>query len=258
MSTRAPAVLTQRQGSIWLVQLNRPRALNALDQALVDALVAALANVNQDPAIDAVVLSGAGDRAFSVGLDMRQSAALDAGNVEPWLRGVRRYFQAIRDVDKPVVAAVNGVAMGLGLQTALHCDLRLAHPGVTVSQPEVRAGVPSVLGHMILSTIVGHARAVELSLTCRSVGAAEALDLGIFHALHEPGELLEQAIALAAELGRQPRTALRLSKQRFRETTQAAFDEAVETAIEMQKIGYASGEPHAFARQFLAQRRVQR
>lgn len=251
----AGTVEVRREGATAVVVLNRPNVLNAIDHDLRDGFVAAMRAQNADPGVRAVVVTGSTDRAFCVGLDMAVSTGLDAGNVEAWLRGVHGFFQSIREMDKPVVAAVNGAATGLGLQTALHCDIRVGHPEVRVSQPEIAAGVPSVLGLMILGELIGLSRTVEISLRCRWVAADEALRLGLLHEVVPAAELLPRALVLAGELGALPPVAMRQSRRRMRETTQAAFDDAVEAAIRLQKECYGSGEPQRLARAFLDRRR---
>lgn len=242
------------RGTVAIVRLNRPEVLNALDHRLRDDFIAAMRAQNADERVRAVVVTGAGGRAFSVGLDMVVSTGLNADNVEDWLRGVHRFFQAIREMDKPMVAAVNGFASGLGLQTALHCDIRIGHPGTRVSQPEINAGVPSVLGHMMLTELMGLSRTIEVSLSCRWVDAEECLRHGLLHEVVAEDALLDRAVALAAELGARPPVAMRLTRQRMREVTQAAFDDAIEAAIRLQKEGYASGEPQRLAAAFLARK----
>ena len=245
------AVVVERRGTVAVVTLNRPDALNALNHELRDAFIAAMAAQNADAAVRAVVVTGSTDRAFSVGLDMAVSTGLNADNVDAWLNGVRRFFQAIRAMDKPVVAAVNGVATGLGLQTALHCDVRIGHSEVRVSQPEIAAGVPSVLGLQILSDLMGLSRTVEMSLRCRWLDAAECLQTGLLHELVPKEDVLSLSVAVAEEMGALPPVAMRLSRQRMRETTQAAFDDAVDAAIRMQQESYGLGEPQKLAQDFL-------
>src|SRR5690606_3225783 len=142
---------------------------NAVDAALRDAFVAALGASNADEAVRAVVVTGAGDRAFCAGQDLDLSGRLDAETVEPWLRGIGGLYRAIRAMDKPTVAALNGLAAGAGLQIALHCDMRIAHPEVKLSQPEIDAGLPSILGSMIMRAIMGQARTMSMALSCRAV-----------------------------------------------------------------------------------------
>jgi enoyl-CoA hydratase/carnithine racemase len=249
------SVLVARSGAVAIVTLNRPAVLNALNHALRDAFIAAMEAQNADPAVRAVVVTGSTGRAFSVGLDMAVSTSLHAGNVAEWLRGVQRFFQAIRAMDKPVVAALNGAATGLGLQTALHCDVRIGHPDVRVSQPEIAAGVPSVLGLQILGDLMGLSRTVEMSLRCRWLDAEECLRFGLLHEIVPEPDVLDRAVAVAAEMGDMPPVAMRLSRRRMRETSQTAFDEAVEAAIRLQEEAYGSGEPQRLAQAFLDRKR---
>ena len=249
------SVFVQRQGTVGVVTLNRPEVLNALNHALRDDFITAMAAQNAAPEVRAVVVTGSTERAFSVGLDMAVSTGLHAGNVEEWLRGLHRFFQAIRAMDKPVVAAVNGAATGLGLQTALHCDVRIGHPEVRVSQPEVAAGVPSVLGLLILSDLMGLSQTIEMSLRCRWLDAEDCLRYGLLHELVPKSEVLNRSVAVASEMGDLPPVAMRLSRQRMRETSQAAFDEAVEAAIRLQKEAYGLGEPQRLAQAFLDRKR---
>ncbi|MEQ9125795.1 MAG: enoyl-CoA hydratase/isomerase family protein [Alphaproteobacteria bacterium] len=252
------AATVAQDGEVGIVTLNRPGVLNALDHSLRDAVVAAMAELNADASVRAVVVTGSTDRAFSVGLDMAVSTSLHAGNVEDWLRGVHRLFQSIRAMDKPVVAAMNGVAAGLGLQTALHCDVRIGHPAVRVSQPEIAAGVPSVLGLQILGDLMGLSRTVEMSLRCRWLDAEECLRFGLLHEIVPQDQVLEKAVAIAREMGALPPVAMRLSRRRMREASQAAFDEAIEAAIAMQKESYGSGEPQRLAAAFMARKNTGR
>ena len=249
------SVLVQREGAVSIVTLNRPEVLNALNHDLREESITAMAAQNAAPEVRAVVVTGSTERAFSVGLDMAVSTGLHAGNVEEWLRGLHRFFQAIRAMDKPVVAAVNGAATGLGLQTALHCDVRIGHSEVRVSQPEIAAGVPSVLGLWILSELMGVSRTVEMSLRCRWLDAEECLSYGLLHELVPRSEVLNRSVAVATEMGELPPIAMRLSRQRMRESTQNAFDEALEAAIHLQKEAYSLGEPQRLAQAFLERKR---
>src|SRR5690606_35400522 len=126
--------------------------------------IAAFRELNATAAVRAIVLTGAGARAFTAGQDLGDLAAYDADQGERWVRELGALYQAIRDLDKPIVVALNGLATGAGLQMALHADLRVGHRGIRMAQPEVNAGLPSVLGSWILRECVGLARAQELAL----------------------------------------------------------------------------------------------
>ncbi|MSO75987.1 MAG: enoyl-CoA hydratase/isomerase family protein [Alphaproteobacteria bacterium] len=249
-------VQVDRDGAIAIVVLNRPEVLNAVNEELRDAFVATLGALNADPTVAAVVITGAGERAFSAGQDIAVSLRLRADTVGDWFRGMRRFYQAIREMDKPVVAALNGLAAGAGFQVALHGDMRIAHAGVSLSQPEVDAGLPSILGSMIMREVMGLSRTVEMALSCRQVPAEEGHRHGLISEIVPAGEVLPRAVGLARSLAEKPPIALKLIKRRVREATQAAFDDAIDASLRLQRQAFASGEPRQAAEAFLARRRA--
>lgn len=247
-------VLVTRDGDVAIVTLNRPHALNALDEPMREGLEAALRALGADDSAAAVVLTGAGDRAFSAGQDLETARGFTAETVGRHFRNLGRLYQAIRDLDKPSVVALNGLAAGFGFQAALHADVRVAHPGVRMSQPEIEAGIPSIVGLWIMTEVLGLARAVEMSLTCRMVPAEECLDWGLIDYLVPAGEVMPKALAVARELAAKPGQAFRLSKQRMRSLTQPGYDATIEAAVAIQAEAFASGEPQRVAADFLARR----
>jgi enoyl-CoA hydratase/carnithine racemase len=247
-------LLCERRGELALLTLNRPAQRNAVDFALMDALERELAALNTEPAVRALVLTGAGEEAFSAGMDLKVAQGFDAGRAAAWMRRVRQLFGAIRALDKPLVAAVNGVAAGLGYQIALLADLRVGHEQARMGQTEINVGLASIIGAHLMGLTLGHSRTVELTLNGRLMDGAECLRLGLFHALVAPGEVVDTALAMARSLGAKPPTAMRLTKQRFREATQAGFDAAFEAGARLQAEAYASGEPQAAMAAFLAKR----
>ena len=239
---------------VRLLTLDRPRARNAVNAAMRAEMAAALADAGTDAATAAVVITGA-HPAFCAGQDLAETQAFEVANAEPWVADLRRFLSAIRDLDKPCVAALNGVAAGAGMQIALLCDLRIGHGGVRIGQPEIKVGLASVIGVHLLSLTLGHAQTRDLALTGRLVEAEEALALGMLSRLVDEAAVLDEAIAAARALAAQPATAFRLSKQRLREMTQAGFDETFEAAARLQRAAYESGEPQKIMAEFLARRR---
>src|SRR3546814_5969916 len=134
--------------------------------------------LDADESVRAVVLTGTGDRAFSAGQDLDMALTLTAENVGDWFRKLKLFYGAVRDMGKPVVVALNGVAAGAGFPLSLHSDLRIAHPGVRMSQPEINAGIQTVVGTMIMREVIGLARTAEMALSCRLVGAEAAYGYG--------------------------------------------------------------------------------
>ena len=149
----------------------------------------------------------------------------------------------LRGLTKPLVMALNGTAAGSAFQVALLGDVRVGHPGVRMGQPEINAGIASVTGPWIMNLMLGMSRTIELTLTGRLMDAEEACRLGLIHHLVDAAQVLPRALEVARELAAKPPVALRLNKQRFREMSQASFEDTMEAAIRLHKESYASGEP---------------
>lgn len=181
-----PVIATTRDAEVAIVTLNRPTVLNAVDEAMRALFVETMRGLDADDGVRAVVITGAGDRAFSAGQDLDMALSLTADNVGDWFRQLKLFYGAARDMGKPVVVALNGVAAGAGFQLSLHSDLRIAHPGVRMSQPEVNAGIPSIVGSMIMREVIGLARTAEMALSCRFVGAEEAHGYGLINEIVPP------------------------------------------------------------------------
>jgi len=235
-------VVTKTVDGLATVTLNRPEASNAVNHALRRDLIEALAAVNGDDAVAAVVLTGQG-RSFCAGQDLREAAALQVHEIAAWQEHQRAMYQAIRDLDKPCVAALNGAAAGAGFQIALCADIRIAHPDTRVGQPEVKAGIASIVGSYLMTLHVGLSQNIELSLGGDLITAARAQQLGIIHQVVAAAELQAAAAGVARRLAAQPRVAFRLTKQHFRELTQAGFDAACAAGARFQAECYAAGEP---------------
>lgn len=247
-------VLVERDGSLAVVTLNRPARMNAVNDALRGELIAALGRLNADTSVRAVVLTGAGGRAFCAGQDLDEAAAVTWQQIVPWLNRQRAMYQAARDLDKPCVAAVQGVAAGAGFQLALCADWRLTTPDSRWGQPEVKAGLASIVGSYLMTLHVGHTHNVQMSLSGELVSGQRAYEIGLVTALHAEAELMDAALARARSLASLPPTSVRLSKQRLRAMTQPGFDDACVAGIRAQLECYADGEPQRVMAEFLSQR----
>ena len=243
-----------REGEIAVLRLNRPAALNALSTELARAIVAGLVELDGDDRTRAIVLTGAGERAFSAGVDLLEARQVQPADVEAWFATLCAVYRRILDTTKPVVAALNGVAAGAGFQIALVADLRVAHPEVRLGQPEINAGIPSIMGAYWMSLHLGWAKNQELSLTGRLMTGAEARDLGLINHLVAPAEVLPRALEQAAALATKPATAWRRTKARFREVALKGFDDAFRAGVLGQQEAFAMGEPQAAIDAFLAGR----
>lgn len=247
-------VLVERRGEVALVLLNRPEAMNAVNPELRAALVGTLGELNRDAATKAVVIAGAGSRAFCAGQDLEESAALRLEDVEGWLERQHAMYQSVRDLEKPCVAAYNGATAGAGFQIGLCADLRVGYPEMKIGQPELKAGLASIVGSYLMTHFVSLTHNLQLSLAGELVDGTRAYEIGLLSHLVPRGEVVDKALALAAQMAQLPPTAMRMTKARFRETTQPGFDAALVAAKKAQKACFAAGEPQAATKKFFAER----
>jgi enoyl-CoA hydratase/carnithine racemase len=256
--TAAPdgAVLIEREGEVAVVRFNRPAALNAINAEMRRQLPEALARVEGDPAVRAIVLTGVGDRAFSAGQDLEEAAAYTAADVDHWFTRQHAMYASIRLLNKPTVAAFNGVAAGAGYQCGLYCDLRVGYPELKIGQPEVKAGLGSILGTSQMMWHLPIGLNAQLSLTGEFITGQRAYEIGLVNYLTPREEVFAKALEVARQLAGQPPTAVRLTKERLRELTQAQFDDILVAAKKYQKRAYESGEPQQQMAAFLAARRT--
>jgi enoyl-CoA hydratase/carnithine racemase len=250
-----PAVLVEQQGAIAILRLNRPEAMNAINEDIRSELPPVLARLEADASVRAVVITGAGDRAFSSGQDLEEAAAFTAADVDGWFTRAHAMFSAIRAMNKPTVAAYNGVAAGAGYQVGLYCDLRVGYPELKIGQPEVKAGLGSILGSSQMMWHLPIGINAQLSLTGEFISGQRAYEVGLVNYLAPRAEVLAKAMEVATLLAGHPPTALRLTKERLREVTQAEFDDILVAAKKYQKRAYESGEPQKQMAAFLAARK---
>jgi enoyl-CoA hydratase/carnithine racemase len=239
---------------IAYLTLNRPAAMNAINTAMRDALITALKALMDDETVRAAVITGAGDRAFSSGQDLEEAAAFTQAGVSGWLTHQRAMFQAFREFEKPIVAAFNGLAAGAGFQIGLLCDARVGYADMRIGQPEVRAGLASIIGSYFMRQYLPHGRNVELSLTGKLISGQEAYDWALLSRLAPREEVVAIATKIAEDIATQPPLAVALTKRRLRETTQADFDDAIAAAIKANTFAYGSGLPQKKMAAFLTQR----
>ncbi|MBN9742768.1 enoyl-CoA hydratase [Amycolatopsis sp. A1MSW2902] len=247
-------VLLDRRDEIAVLTLNRPEKLNAWTHAMRERLIGHLRELDEDPTCRGVVLTGAG-RAFCAGQDLAETAAIrpdDHAAAEAWIDDFDRLYRAVRELRKPTVAAVNGVVAGSGFQYALVADLRIGHAGVTMGQPEVASGIPSITGIWAMWDILGRAKTAEFALTAQLVDGVEAHRLGLLTRLVAEAEVLDAAVAQARAIAALPPGAVALTKARLRELDDDALAQAVTAAKKIHAEAYATGEPQREMARFLA------
>ena len=209
-------VTLEQRGNVGLITMNRPEALNALNDQVIRDLDAVLDEVEAREDIYVAVITGSG-RSFVAGADIGQMSELTAAQAKAFGVLGNRVFLKLEQLTKPTIAAVNGFALGGGCELAMACDIRLASEKAKFGQPETGLGItPGFGGTQRLPRIVGSARAMELILTARNISAAEALEMGLVSHVYSPEELLDKAMELAQAIAANAQVAVRQSKAAIR------------------------------------------
>ena len=228
-------VTLEKQGHVGVVTMNRPEALNALNDQVLRDLDAVLTQAEEDAELYVLVVTGAG-RSFVAGADIGQMSGFSA--VEGKAFGVygNQVFAKLENLSKPTIAAVNGFALGGGCELAMACDIRLASEKAKFGQPETGLGItPGFGGTQRLPRIVGAARAMELILTAKTISAAQAREIGLVSEVYPPEELMDRALELANAIAANAQVAVRQSKAAIRRGLQT--DMATGAAFESEAFG---------------------
>lgn len=214
----------REQSTLW-VTLNRPHRLNALNDVLLEELSDILDTAEKDSSIKCVVITGEGDRAFSVGADVTMFPKATPIKAEEFSRTGQKVFGKIEELPKPVIAAINGFALGGGLELALACDFRVAAEHAELGSPEILLGlIPGWGGTQRLVRIVGLAKAKELVLLGNRLKAEEALKIGLVNKVVHYEKLRDEARALAQKLSEGPPIALKYAKHALNFGTQVPLE----------------------------------
>ena len=209
-------VKLEQQGHVGIITIDRQEALNALNSQVLTDLNDVLDQVESNKDIYVAVLTGAG-RSFVAGADIGEMKNLNAVQAKAFSDYGNNVFLRIENLSKPIIAAVNGFALGGGCEISMACDIRLASEKAKFGQPEVSLGItPGFGGTQRLPRLVGSARAMELILTARVIGAAEAESIGLVNAVYPPAQLMPKALEMANAIAKQAQVAVRASKQCIR------------------------------------------
>ena len=206
-------ILTEKRGSILIVTLNRPEFMNALNLETLREGRKVLDDVYFDPEIRAVIITGAGDKAFCAGADLKEREKMNEVQVRHYIKTIRETLIDIENLSKPVICAVNGAALGGGTELALACDIRIADPKATFGLTEVTFGIiPAGGGTQRLPRLVGIGKAKELILTGNKISAREALGIGLINRVSLEGALMDEAVEMAQSIAKNAPFAVQQAK----------------------------------------------
>lgn len=216
----------EREG-VYLLTINKPASLNALDTAVLGELAAVVEDLRTNESVKVLVLTGEG-RAFVAGADISEMVSKNPIDGLEFGRLGASVFRAIEQLPFPVIAAVNGFALGGGCELAMACDIRLASAKAKFGQPETGLGIiPGFSGTQRLPRLVGPAKAKELIYTGEIIKADEALRIGLVNGVTEPEALIDEALAMAEKIALQPRQAVALAKKAIDAGMQTDIDTAI-------------------------------
>jgi enoyl-CoA hydratase/carnithine racemase len=233
-------LLYESKDRIGYVTINRPDKLNALNAKAKAELKELFTDLKSDGGVDVVILTGAGEKAFVAGTDIKELTTLDPESGKKFSEGGQAVFNAIENLGKPVIAAVNGYALGGGCELALACTVRIAAENAKFGQPEVNLGIiPGYGGTQRLARLVGKGKAMELVLTGDQVDAQEALRIGLVNKVVPLQELKATAEALAQKILSKGQVAVRLSLKAVNMTHETTLTDG--QALEASLFGVCCG-----------------
>ncbi|MBM7867726.1 crotonase [Heliobacterium gestii] len=251
-------LIYETAGSIAIVTINRPKALNALNRALLLELDQAFAAIADNRSIAAVIVTGAGEKSFVAGADIAEMSAFDLAEARAFSRLGQRAFQRIEELPQPVIAAVNGFALGGGCELAMACDFRIASVNARFGQPEVTLGViPGFGGTQRLPRLVGQGMAAQLLYTGDMIGSDEALRIGLVNKVVPAESLIEEAKAIAGRIAGRGPLAVIAAKAALREGSNLDLNRAIAYEAELFASGFATADQKEGMAAFLQKRKAE-
>jgi enoyl-CoA hydratase len=206
-------ILYKKENGIGVVRINRPQALNALNREVFSELYEVFSGISTDSEVKVVIITGSGDKAFIAGTDITEMRSQSSLEIRSFAMAARKANEAIYNLGKPVIAAINGFALGGGLELAMVCDLRICSENAKFGQPEINLGIiPGGGGTQRLTRLVGMTKAKELIFTGDMIDAQTAHDIGFVNKVVPSGKVMDEAKALAQKLLGKGAVALRMAK----------------------------------------------
>ena len=206
-------IVLEQEGSIGILKLNRPQALNALNSKVISEMISALDEIEKGVMPKVLIITGAGEKAFVAGTDIIEMEKLSSFEARGFADDARKAIDKVAGLNRPVIAAINGFALGGGCELAMACDIRIASEKAKLGQPETGLGIiPGSGGTQRLPRLVGPSKAKQLIFTGELIDARTALEIGLVDKVVPPDLLMEEAKKMAATIASKPRVALALAK----------------------------------------------
>jgi len=248
-------ILVTREAEIARITINRPKVLNALSENTMQELSAAIDDLGQDPNVRCIILTGAGDKAFSAGADIGNFLDLTTISVITSNKGAKRPYNFVREIPKPVIAMVNGLALGAGCELAMSCDMIVASENARFGQPEVSVGViPGGTGTQILPRLVGEKKAREMIFTGDPISAEEALRIGLVNKVVPPDKLRETVDELIKKLKSKSPAILKFAKLAVNKSLETPLSVGIECEADLFAMCFGTQDQKEGAKAFFDKR----
>jgi enoyl-CoA hydratase len=249
-------LILDRRDRVAVITVNRPEKLNALNLATRKEILSAFEQLRNDPEVRVVVITGAGDKAFIAGADINEFAGKTALQQREVMRSARA-FDVMEDFPKPVIAMINGYALGGGCELAMACDIRIASTKAKLGQPEIKLGIiPGGGGTQRLPRLIGEGKAMELILTGDMINAEEALRLGLVNHVVPPEELESKTMELAHKIAEMSPVALMAAKQTVKNAARLDLRAGLEAEIDLFSLCFCSEDKEEGVRAFMEKRKA--
>jgi len=249
-------LLVEKTDGIVVVTINRPKAMNALNAATVTELEAVFLALANDESAHVVVITGSGEKAFVAGADITEMQTMSPTEARRWGKFGQSVFSRIESLPQPVIAAVNGFALGGGCELAMACDIRIASENAKFGQPESGLGItPGFGGTQRLARLVGRGRASELLFTADTIDAAEALRVGLVNKVVPVGQALEAALVMARKIASRSPVAVGYCKAAVNEGLDTDLDSAIAYEAEVFGLCFAANDQKEGMSAFLEKRK---
>ncbi len=255
MPSTKPCVTLSVEKGVGLITMDRPHALNAFDRTQRELFQSALQSADADEDVRAIVITGAG-KAFCAGQDQHESAAMDAAGSAARIDSYMELYEVVRALSKPVIARINGVAAGAGLQIALMSDLRIASTQARFGMTEFKVGSAAIFGSTLLYSIIGEAAMKRLVLLAEIVPAAQSLALGLVHEVVDDVRLDERVAEICAQVSQWAPSSVAITKSWWKEMGDEMFAKAATAARRGHALNFASGTYSLGAKKFTQRKQV--
>ncbi len=243
------------QGSVYRLTVARPQRLNILNSAAILEINSALARIAEDDTARAVILAGAGGKAWIGGADINEMESMNSEAAKSFITRLHTVCQALRELPVPVIASIDGFCLGAGLEIAACCDLRIATPASRFGMPEVLVGIPSVIEAALLPRLIGSGRARDLVMTGRIIEAEEAAVWGLVECIDSAQQLdtvVNDRVAMILNAGP---NAIRSQKVLCRGWEELPLSQAIQAGVDAFRDAYLEDEPQVYMQRFLRRRR---